>query len=354
MVKLLDDGDNILTRVQSTDAITAGSVLKSAKKRSDELSTMTGKTVLPTFTTQTEAQEEADRLNVIDQLVICAKKGVVEAVSKLVGSDITDAILQTADGSDHKSIDDFTLYKVMKVAIDGADRPSMNDVFEQLVKVINHLFDFRKKVSVNMELMQLNAAQMATCGIVIGIPQLTLTLLANIKTATESDYGREFCSAMHAIRKKYAYNRVHNATSLQTILTELAGADGVRALKDAPTPNAGTAHSVANSVSFLNSMMLNSDTNSEYTESAYGASSDSGSSEERRKSCKRKNKKTNKSKASGKQKKAKDKDNEPRRTHAPIARNITARSPIALSRTNACGTKNIRDTASSRYAMGSR
>ena len=39
MVKLLDDGNNILTRVQSTDAITAGSVLKLAKKRADELGT---------------------------------------------------------------------------------------------------------------------------------------------------------------------------------------------------------------------------------------------------------------------------------------------------------------------------
>jgi hypothetical protein len=32
MVKLLNEGDNILTRVQSTNAIKAGSVLKSAKK----------------------------------------------------------------------------------------------------------------------------------------------------------------------------------------------------------------------------------------------------------------------------------------------------------------------------------
>ncbi len=63
---------------------------------------------------------------------------------------------------------------------------------------------------------------MATYGIVIGIPQLTLTLLANIETATKSDYGREFCSAMHAIHKKYTYNHVHDAMSLQTILTELA------------------------------------------------------------------------------------------------------------------------------------
>jgi hypothetical protein len=114
----------------------------------------------------------------------------------------------------------------MKVAIDGADRPNTNDVLEQLIEVINHPFDFCKKVSVNMELMQANAARMATYGIVSGIPQLTHTLLANIETATKSNYGREFRSAMHTIRKKYAYNHVHDATSLQTILTELAGADG--------------------------------------------------------------------------------------------------------------------------------
>ena len=51
MVKLFGNGDNILMQVQSTNAITAGFVLKLAKKRADKLSTTTGKTVLPTFTT---------------------------------------------------------------------------------------------------------------------------------------------------------------------------------------------------------------------------------------------------------------------------------------------------------------
>ncbi len=131
-------------------------------------------------------------MNVVNQSVIGTKEGIVEAVLKLVGSDITNAILRTANGSNHKSIDDFTLYNVMKVAINGANRPSTNDVLEQLLEVINHTFDFRKKVSVNIELMQSNAAQMAMYGIVIGIPQLMLTLLANIKTATKSNYGRKF------------------------------------------------------------------------------------------------------------------------------------------------------------------
>ncbi len=109
-------------------------------------------------------------MNVINQSVIGVKEGIVKAVSKLVGSNITDVILRTADGSNHKSINNFTLYNVMKVAINRVDPPSANDVLEQLLKVINHTFDFCKKVSVNMELMQLNAAQMAMYGIVIGIP----------------------------------------------------------------------------------------------------------------------------------------------------------------------------------------
>ncbi len=121
---------------------------------------------------------------------------------------------------------------------------------------------------------------------------------------------------MLAIRKKYTYNHVHDAMLLQTILTELAGANRVRALKDAPAPNAGTAHSVADSVSFLNTMM-NGDTDSEYTESAYGTSSNSSSSEEWRKYCEREDKKTKKPKFCRKKKKAKDNDDEPKKNTCP-------------------------------------
>jgi hypothetical protein len=132
---------------------------------------------------------------------------------------------------------------------------------------------------------------------------------------------------MHAIRKKYAYNHVHDATLLQTILTELAGADGVRALRDAPAPNAGTAHSFAKSVSFLNSMMLNSNIDLEYTESAYGSSSDSGSSEEKRKSREREHKKTKKATAREKKKKEKAKDDEPKKNTCPHCKKYHHRKP---------------------------
>jgi hypothetical protein len=192
MEKLLKDRTNLLTNVKSTDTITVNSVLKAAKAKADVALKASSTMITPTITSRLKAQEEADRLNVINQSVIGAKEGVVEAVTKLVGSNITNGVLQTADGSNHKSIDNYTLFAVMALAINGADRPFTTNVLEQLLEVINHTFDFQKKVSVNMELMQSNAARMATYGITISIPQLTLTLIANIENATKVEYGCKF------------------------------------------------------------------------------------------------------------------------------------------------------------------
>ncbi len=121
MKKLLKDGTNLLTNTKLTDAITANSVLKAAKARADAALKASSTMITPTISSRLEAQEDADRLNVINQLVIGAKEGIVKAVMKLIGSNIADAVLQTANGSNHKSIDDYTLFAVMAEAIDGAD-----------------------------------------------------------------------------------------------------------------------------------------------------------------------------------------------------------------------------------------
>ncbi len=50
MEKLLNDGNNLLTLVKPTDAITASYMIKKAKNRADKLTASTGKTVLPSIT----------------------------------------------------------------------------------------------------------------------------------------------------------------------------------------------------------------------------------------------------------------------------------------------------------------
>jgi hypothetical protein len=66
MEKLLEDGTNLLTNVKLTDKITANSVLKAAKAKADAALKALSTTITPTITSRLEAQEKADRLNVIN------------------------------------------------------------------------------------------------------------------------------------------------------------------------------------------------------------------------------------------------------------------------------------------------
>ncbi len=61
MEKVLDDSNNLLTLVKSTDTITAGSIIKAAKKSANKLTASSGKTVLPSITAQAEAQEQPQK-----------------------------------------------------------------------------------------------------------------------------------------------------------------------------------------------------------------------------------------------------------------------------------------------------
>jgi len=154
-------------------------------------------------------------------------------------------------------LDDYTVHEVMQTAFENADRPPMTDVLEQLIKVLHYTFNFWKKISSNMEIVQKLANRMSAYGINVGIPSIALMLLANIKTATKQKYGWEFWLAMQSIRTKYVYNYKHDDALLKVIMTELAKADSVRTLKDAPAPGTATANSVADTIEQLKTTTSN-------------------------------------------------------------------------------------------------
>jgi hypothetical protein len=133
---------------------------------------------------------------------------------------------------------------------------------------------------------------------------------------------------------------------MQLCPKDLAGADGVRVLKDAPAPGTGTVHLVAKSVSYLQAIM-GEDNDSTYTELAYGISSNSDSSEDKHKphACKRKKSKRSKSQG-GRKKQKKEKDDKPKKNMCPHCKKFIARSPIKLNRTSACGTRSTTATTS--------
>ena len=269
---------NAIASIKATSVATAKSVLDDAKAIAAAAST--GSSIVPpAIDSRADAQDEADRINLINQAVIGAKEGAAEAITAKVGSDVTDAVLKTADGSDLRSIDDWLLEEVLAAVVQGADRPNSSDVLAQLLHVIQFEFDFRKKVSANMELLRAKAGRMTAYGITVDDSQLALVLLANIDIASSHDWGREFRPTLQTIRRRFTYNHAHNATTVAAMLKELAGADGVRKLNDAPAPT-GTANAVSNQVSLLTQLLQQqhdaSDT--EHTEAASAVQTDSDSS----------------------------------------------------------------------------
>ena len=125
-----------------------------------------------------------------------------------------------------------------------------------------------------MEVLRAKANRVISYGISHADTEIALTLLANIDKATHHDWGREFRPAMQEIRKNYSYNYKHNATSLADILKELAAADTIRTLSDAPEPTTESAHSARDTASVYQDFLQ---AENEY-ESAFAVHSDSDSS----------------------------------------------------------------------------
>ena len=84
--------------LQANKTSTAADILRELKKEADDELAQKGITVSPKITLRSDAQEEADRRNIINQALIGAKEGVVEALTTFVGPNITDAVLQQANG----------------------------------------------------------------------------------------------------------------------------------------------------------------------------------------------------------------------------------------------------------------
>ena len=90
--------DNVerLNAIMSTKLVSRRLVLKDSKAIAAKESTSTN-TVAPDITSNIDAQEEADRINMFRLATIGAKEGAAAGINKVVGTDITDDTLRTTD-----------------------------------------------------------------------------------------------------------------------------------------------------------------------------------------------------------------------------------------------------------------
>ena len=83
---------------QANKTTTAEDVLLASQSNTVDKSVKTGTIIVPEFTLQADAQHEANWQNIINQALIGAKEGVVEALTTLVGTNITNSVLRLANG----------------------------------------------------------------------------------------------------------------------------------------------------------------------------------------------------------------------------------------------------------------
>ena len=75
-----------------------------------------------------DAQEDADRINMFRLAAIGAKDGAAPVISKVLGTDINNAMLCTTDGQVFRTVDKSTLYAIMRAVIEGTERTATIDV----------------------------------------------------------------------------------------------------------------------------------------------------------------------------------------------------------------------------------
>jgi hypothetical protein len=234
MIKLMASNANNINTVKTNKVVTWKAVILQALEEAREATTAAhltnpmAKPIQPMISKHKDACKEAKCQNTTNQMIVGTKEGVIQALTKIIGGGILDAITKTPDGRDYSSIEDYTLHNVMQLAIKHALRPEVDNVLEMVKIWYGTKFNFRKSIHLNVQATKEAATRIAQFGLQINKPELTFVLLAEVHRATKYEWGREFRTAMSNIKKAYKYNHVHDATLFAAILKECALVDLAR------------------------------------------------------------------------------------------------------------------------------
>ena len=100
---LLCNQPNDINKLKSNKVVTRSSILAASKAAAATATRDAGAgapKVEPEITTNDDARDEADRVNMFRLAAIGAKEGVAAGIRAVVGSAITDNTLRTTDGQD--------------------------------------------------------------------------------------------------------------------------------------------------------------------------------------------------------------------------------------------------------------
>ena len=184
---LLAKTRNVLTDILETDVVNTDAILEKSREEAESanVEAVNGvATIFAEITTHVDAENEVDRQNIARQAAIGAKEGTAAGISKHVGTNVTNSVLREADGN-VKKVDKWQLHEIITEMIAAADRPATTTILDALVELLQLQFDFRKRVSANVELLRAKNTEVKAFGLEATKSQLVLTVMANVENAAE-------------------------------------------------------------------------------------------------------------------------------------------------------------------------
>lgn len=177
---------------------TTVTVLSESKQAATKVKANTKKDVpLPpaTFTTCADRKAEVNSHNYAIQATFGTKQGAAEAISNIVGTEVTDQVLCNTDGS-IKGVNKFILSEVIQAVHYDTKRLTKCDIISLLIATIQFLPDFHKKIVINLEQLHAKISGVYSYGIAYDESTITLTILTNMHCAAQHDCGCNFCEPL--------------------------------------------------------------------------------------------------------------------------------------------------------------
>ena len=156
---------------------------------------------------------------------IGVKEAIAAGITAIVGSQITNPILHTTDGSDFRTVNEYDLHQLLSAVKGGSERLSATALRQMMVDVMATSFDWRESAATNLEQLLTAIAKAATYGVRFHNDMKGLIVTANVAQAAKQLWGSEMAKAQRKIKAKYLYNRVHDAESIINMMIFGASAD---------------------------------------------------------------------------------------------------------------------------------
>lgn len=287
MEQLLLETDNPLTKIKTTTGVSAEDIIKKDKARHRlDVKNRADKgqptDVINPIISVVDARDTATAENNIDGVVMGTKEATLDHLETEVGIAILGPALNKPNSNKRKKVDDISIAAAIKVAIEGARRPSFDSSNDELTTLVGYSYNWKHTIAQNHDIFTQLATLLDIKGWDVTPSMHVLNIMKNVEFATKQTWGEPLKDEFRKQTTLYL-NKKHTDDTKKSVLEALIKADKFRDISASPgtVDHDAEANAVLDYLNYNSMIEDYSDTSEEEVsddESAYSTSSVSDAS----------------------------------------------------------------------------